>query len=163
MHKVIYVHNQRFNLIISQSLNGSDTNLFAKSTTLSLVLPPLISLTTAALQPFQLSLLFIRHPHMHVVTPSLQPQNSWLWLFLPFQSRHLEPSPPRCAHYYYSFFKPSPFLFYEHLNWATQSFTPNIECVCVCVCVHVHSHSCLVQGCLAVLMCTLSVGFYVNK
>ena len=50
--------------------------------------------TTAAVQPFPHSPLFIRHTHTQ--TLMLQPQNSWLSLFLLFRSSYLKQPLSRC-------------------------------------------------------------------
>ena len=116
--------------------------------------------TTAAVQPFPLSPLFIRHTHTQ--TPTLQPQNSWLSLFswfgphiwnnLPQDVRHSESLPSFRN-------KLKTFLFSEHFNWAFLPFAP-IVCVvfvcahwCVCVCVCVRARGVYVCVCARVRVC----------
>ena len=100
----------------------------------------------AAVQPFPLSLLLIRH--MHTQTLTLQPQSSGVSFSLLFWSSHLEQPPPRHQTLYYSLFlqkqtQDISFLWaYQlsntvlRLNSVCIVFvcTHMYKCVCVCVC-----------------------------
>ena len=126
-------------------LNWSNTKLHVPCVTTQLIVPPLLPFwSTAAVQPFPLCPLFIRL--MHTQTLMLQPQNSWLSLFLLFRSSHLEQPPPKCQTLYCS-----PFLQEQtediSLLWAFQVSnavlrpnSPYNVCVCthLCVCVFVN-------------------------
>ena len=92
-HAINTAHPSYSNFTGFQFLNASNTKLHVCVTSQPLVPLPLTFLNYCTCTAFPLSPLFIRHTHTK--TPTLQPQNSWLSLFLLFRSSYLEQPPPR--------------------------------------------------------------------
>ena len=150
-HAINTAHPSYSNFTGFLFLNGSNTKLPVSATAQSLW-------TTAAVQPFPISPLFIRHTH----TQTSDASTFMAFTLSPFLASHLEQPPPRRQTVYYS-----PFLQEQtqdiSLLWAFQPsntvLRPNSlysvcvlvrMCVCVCVCVCVCLCLCL---CLCVCVC----------